>query len=267
MRSFALAAAALLTLVGTANAQGALSAGPATVELGTTQLQSPDAAVVVPTPKPMAGAHESPPTYYFVRVNNLDFGGSNAGARLAWDVNARFGTDEYRLLLKSEGEAIRGRTKDAELQVLVDTPISEFFNLQMGWRRVMAPVNRNFFAIGVEGLAPYFVDSELTLFVSEKGGAVARAKGAIDIPIVANIYTKPMIEVSAYTSDDRALETYAGIGRLKLALQTRYEVTRQIAPYFELGWERLLGRTGNAAHAAGERVENAYAVVGIGLWY
>ncbi|OJW18868.1 MAG: hypothetical protein BGO51_00125 [Rhodospirillales bacterium 69-11] len=267
MRAVTLAAVALLASVGAAHAQGASPDGTPAIRLDTDPAHAPGATMAAPTHTAMAGGHDSPPTYYFVRVNNLDFGGANAGARLAWDVNARFGTDDYRLVLKSEGEAVRGRTRDAELQVLIDTPVSEFFNLQMGWRRVIAPVNRNFFAIGVEGLAPYFVDSELTLFVSERGGAVLRAKGAVDIPIIANVYTKPMIEVNAYSSDDRALETYAGIGRMKLSLQTRYEVTRQIAPYFELGWDRLLGRTGSAAHAAGERVENAYAVVGIRLWY
>lgn len=215
----------------------------------------------------MAGEHDSPPLYYFIRVNNLDYGPARRGPQASWDVNARFGTDDYRMVLKSEGEVVKGRTKEAEVQVLFDTPISEFFNFQAGWRRVLVPVNRNFFAIGIEGLAPNFIDTEATIFISEKGGASFRIKGGIDIPVATNIFTKPSIEANLYGSDDRALGTYAGLGSVKLALQTRYEITRQFAPYVEIGWERLLGRTGSVARATGDRFENAYAVVGIRVWY
>lgn len=215
----------------------------------------------------MGGDHENPPLYYFIRLNNLDYGPARRGPLASWDVNARFGTDDYRLVVKSEGEVVRGRTKDAEVQVLFDKPISEFFNFQAGWRRVLLPVNRNFFAIGIEGLAPYFFDTEATLFISEKGGASFRAKGGIDIPVATNLFSKPSVEVNLYGSDDRALGTYAGLGSIKLALQTRYEITRQFAPYVEVGWERLLGRTGSVARSTGDRFENAYAVVGIRMWY
>lgn len=215
----------------------------------------------------MGGEHESPPLYYFIRVNNLDYGAARRGPQASWDVNARFGTDDYRLVLKSEGEVVKGRTKDAEIQVLFDTPISEFFNFQAGWRRVLLPVNRNYFAIGIEGLAPNFIDTEATIFISEKGGASFRVKGGIDIPVATNLFTKPSVEANLYGSDDRALGTYAGLGSVKLALQTRYEITRQFAPYVEIGWERLLGRTGSVARSTGDRFENAYAVVGIRVWY
>jgi copper resistance protein B len=271
IRFVAVVAAALATSVA-ANAQTVVRLQepvPAAIAPDKThQMPATEAGGRPPGQQPaMAGEHESPPVYYFIRVNNLDYGLARRGPQASWDVNARIGTDDYRLVLKSEGEAVRGRTKDAEVQLLFDMPISEFFNVQAGWRRVLAPVNRNFFAIGIEGLAPYFFDTEATIFISEKGGASLRVKSGIDIPVAANLYTKPSIEANLYGSDDRALGTYAGFGSVKLALQTRYEITRQFAPYMEMGWERLLGRTGAVARSTGDRFENAYAVVGIRMWY
>ena len=258
MRSF------LAGLVLLATTTGALAQAPAPANV---RLPPPDA---MPADRPhvaMAGEHDSAPVYSFVRVNNLDFGTARNGPQFGWDVDARIGTDDYRLRLKSEGEGLRARTKSAEVQVLFDTPISDFFNFQAGWRRVLLPANRNFFAIGIEGLAQYFFDTEATIFVSERGDASLHLKGGIDIPIAERIFSKPSVELNAYGGDDRVLGTYAGFGSVKFALQTRYEITRQFAPYFELGWERLLGRTAGMARSARDPVENAYAVVGIRMWY
>ena len=225
----------------------------------------PTAVAIARTP--MNGEHDSAPLYYFIRTNRLDYGPSQSGQRLAWDIDARIGTDEHRLLLKSEGQALKGRAKEAELQLLYSRPLTEFFDVQVGVRRLFAPTDRNYFALGVQGTAPYFFDTEATLFVSDQGQVSARLKADLDLAWTSTIYSRPSIELNAYGSDDRAAETYAGIGSLKFAIQTRYQLSRQVAPYFEIGWERLLGQTGRQARRGGERAENAYAVIGVRLMY
>jgi copper resistance protein B len=212
------------------------------------------------------GEHERAPVYSLVRLNNLDFGGSSAGQRTFWDFNARVGTDENRVSLKSEGTAIRGRTRDADVQLLYDRPISDFFDFQVGVRHVLEPANRTYFAVGVEGVAQYFFDTEATLFVSEKGQVSARVKGGLDIAITRTIYTKPALELDLYAANDRRTDQYTG-GLSRLSLQTRYEVTRQFTPYVEVGWERIFGQNGAQARRRGEGIDNLYAVVGLRLWY
>ncbi len=212
------------------------------------------------------GEHDRAPIYSFVRLNNLDFGGSGAGQRLFWDFNARVGTDENRFSFKSEGTAVRGRTRDADVQLLYDRPISDFFDFQVGIRHVLEPRDRTYFAVGVEGVAPYFFDTEATLFVSEKGQVSARAKGALDLAVTRTIYTRPALELDLYAANDRRTNQYTG-GLSRLSLQTRYEVTRQFAPYVELGWERTFGQNGANARRNGDSIDNLYAVVGLRLWY
>ena len=211
--------------------------------------------------------HSSAPIYYFFRTNRLDYGASQGGARASWDIDARIGTDEHRLVLKSEGQYVRGKGENAEVQLLYATPISEFFDFQVGARQLFVPVGRSYFAMGVQGVLPWFINTEATLFVSDRGQPSARVKAEVDVPWTGRIYSRPFVEVNAYGSDDRQAGTYAGVGTVKLALQTRYQVTRQIAPYIEIGWEKSLGQTGNAARRAGERTENAYSVVGLRLLY
>lgn len=215
----------------------------------------------------MDSEHSSAPLYYFFRANRLDYGASQEGPRGTWDIDARVGTDEHRLVLKSEGEYIKGKGQGAEVQLLYSKPISEFWDLQVGGRQSFLPIGRSYFALGVQGMLPGFIDTEATLFVSSKGQASARLKAEMDLPWTGQIYSRPSVELNAYASDDPAARTYSGIGSVKLAIQTRYQMTRQVAPYVELGWERSLGRTAMAVRAGGERVENAYAVIGLRLLY
>lgn len=259
MRGLTLAGALIgLAIAGQARAQSmpAMPAHPTA---------DPTAVAIASTT--MNGEHESAPVYYFVRTNRLDYGPSQAGQRLSWDIDARIGTDEHRLVLKSEGQALKGLTKEADLQLLYSRPISEFFDVQAGVRRLFGPTDRNYFALGVQGTAPYFFDTEATLFVSDKGQVSARLKADLDLAWTSTIYSRPSVELNAYGSDDRAAETYAGIGSVKFALQTRYQLSKQVAPYLEIGWERLLGQTGQQAERGGERAENAYAVLGVRLMY
>lgn len=213
------------------------------------------------------GGHDRAPFYYFFRANQLDYGPSQGGGRGSWDIDARIGTDQHRLVLKSEGTYVRGKGDEAEIQLLYATPLTEFLDVQVGARQSYLPVGRSYLAAGVQGLLPWFIDTEATFFLSTLGQPSARLKAEIDLPWTGWIISRPSIEVNAYGSDDRRAGTYAGIGSVKLALQTRYQMTAQIAPYVEIGWEKSVGQTGAAARQEGERIENAYSVVGLRLLY
>ena len=243
----------------------AMPSTPAMPAMPAHPIADPKAVALARTP--MKGEHDSAPMYYFVRANRLDYGPSQSGQRLSWDIDARVGTDEHRLLFKSEGQALKGRQKEAEIQLLYSRPLSEFFDIQAGVRRLFVPTNRNYFALGVQGTAPYFFDTEATLFVSDKGQVSARLKADFDLAWTPTIYSRPSVELNAYGSNDRMAETFAGVGSLKFAIQTRYEITKQIAPYLEIGWEKLLGQTARQARRGGERADNAYAVIGVRLMY
>ncbi|OYW66558.1 MAG: hypothetical protein B7Z40_11170 [Bosea sp. 12-68-7] len=206
-----------------------------------------------------------------VRLNNFDYGGSSQGDRLSWDLDALIGTYDHRLLFRTEGEQIRGQTEKAEIQLFYNRPISEFWDVNVGWRRDFFRTNRNYGAVGFRGIAPYFVEVEATAYVSEEGVLSGRLELSADLLVARSIfndngpglYLKPAIELNASAGSDRELEIRRGLTDMDLSLQLRYEFTPQIAPYVQVGWERQLGETANVARASGERISNSYAVIGI----
>lgn len=220
-------------------------------------------------PQALAGSHEVTSTRF--RLNNLDWGGSSDGDRFSWDFDARVGTLDDRIFLRTEGTQLRGRTEDAELQLFYNRRLSEFWDVNIGWRRDFNPTNRNYGAFGFSGIAPYFFEVEATAYVSEEGTLSARLELSTDLLIARQVfgdngpglYLRPSVDTNLAAADDRELGTRAGITDVKFALQARYEFTPRIAPYVELGWERQLGATANARRQDGERPLNSYLVLGI----
>lgn len=205
------------------------------------------------------------------RLNQFDWGGSAEGNRFSWDFDARIGTADHRVFLRTEGAATRGRTKDAELQLFYNRRLSTFWDFNVGWRRDFLRGNRNHAAIGLSGIAPYFYEVEATAYVSERGIASGRLEMSTDLLVARQVfgdngpglYLRPRIATNVQSGDDREMRRFAGFTDVRLSAQLRYEFTPRIAPYVEVGWERLLGRTATEMRHEGDRVSSSYAVFGI----
>jgi copper resistance protein B len=216
-------------------------------------------------------AHNHNAIGYVLRLNELAYGGSSLGDRFNWDFDARIGTLDHRLWFRTEGEQIRGQTERAEIQLFYNRPVSEFWDVNIGWRRDFFRTNRNYGAFGFSGIAPYFFEVEATAYVSEGGILSGRLELSTDLLVARSIfndsgpglYLRPAMELNASAGNDRELEIRRGLTDVELSLQLRYEFTPQIAPYIQVGWERELGETANQSRANGERISNSYAVIGI----
>ncbi len=218
-----------------------------------------------------AYAHSHDAISSVFRLNEFGYGGSSQGSRFNWDFDARIGTYDHRLWFRTEGEQIRGQTERAEIQLFYNRPITEFWDVNFGWRRDFFRTNRNYAAFGLSGIAPYFLEVELTGYVSENGVLSGRLELATDFLVARNVfgddgpglYLKPALELNASAGNDRELEVRRGFTDVELSLQLRYEFSPRIAPYMQVGWERQLGATSNESRAGGERISNSYAVIGI----
>ena len=186
------------------------------------------------------------------------------GTVSAWDLRGWIGTDENKLWLKSEGEVLEGKdTKSAELWALYSRNISTFWDAQIGIRHDEKPHALNYLAFGANGLAPYFFETEVHIFVSEKGDTTARLREENDFLITQKFITQPYVEMNVSAQDIPEQKLGAGINNGTFGLQTRYEITRAVAPYIDIHYERKLGETATLARKNREDREDA--VVGVGL--
>jgi copper resistance protein B len=195
------------------------------------------------------------------------FNGTNTEFR--WEGQGWVGTDYDKLWIKSEGTLQgNGALDDGQQQFLYSRAITTFFDLQGGLRSDLdsRPV-RNWAAAGIQGLAPYFFDLEVTGYASGEGHLAAKLEASYDLLLTQRLILQPQIELNIYSKADPARLVGAGFSDIDTGLRLRYELSRKFAPYLGIVYEGKFGQTANLAQRAGESTGDLRFVFGIRTWF
>jgi len=194
-----------------------------------------------------------------------DTSGDNA---YSWSAQGWLGKDLQKLWFKTEGERVGGETEEAELQFLYSKAIASYWELQFGVRHDFKPSpSQSWAVIGVQGLAPYFFETGIALFVGESGQTALRLEGEYEMLITQRLILTPEIEVNFYGQDDVEFGIGSGLSDLGAGLRLRYEIRREFAPYIGVNWSKLFGQTKDFANNAGESTSEAQLVIGFRAWF
>lgn len=217
-----------------------------------------------------AGMEDDPLLTKFM-VNKLEWRAADDKNRIAWDADFWIGKDLNKLWLKTEGEAKDGKLDEAELQILYDRAVDPNWDLQAGYRRDMyqepGKPDRNWLAIGFEGLAPYDFDIETALYVGEGARTAFRFDVEYEILLTQQLILTPEAEIDLYGKEDPATGTGSGLSSSEAGLRLRYEIKREFAPYIGVNWEKLYGKTRDYAREDGEDTEDVQFVMGVRVWF
>ncbi|MCF8039627.1 MAG: copper resistance protein B [Desulfohalobiaceae bacterium] len=189
---------------------------------------------------------------------------------LLWDVEAWIGSDYNKLYLESEGTRLihQGKFEEAEVELLYGRTIASFWDLRAGIRHDFEPhPTRTFAALGVQGLAPYWFETEATAYLSEDGDVSANLEVEYDILLSQRLILQPRLEAGLAVQEVEELGIGQGLTDVELGIRLRYEIRREFAPYIGLSWARKLGETANLAEAEGEETGLVSFVSGVRFWF
>ena len=192
--------------------------------------------------------------------------GSNTEFR--WEGQGWAGTDYDKLWIKSEGTLSKGAVDDGQDQFLYSRAITTYFDLQGGLRSdIDSRPTRNWAAFGIQGLAPYFFDLEVTGFVSGEGHLAAKLEASYDVLMTQRLILQPQIELNVYSKADPARLVGAGFSDIDTGLRLRYEISRKFAPYIGFAYTQSFGETATFTRNNGGTVHNPRFVFGARIWY
>ena len=174
----------------------------------------------------------------------------------------------HQALIKFEGDAARGRLHDARTELLWGYAVAPFWDTQLGLRidGGQGPT-RTWLAFGVEGTAPYHIDTRATAYLGQGGRAALRLELAYDAYLTQKLVLQPRTEWTLNSRDDAARGVGRGLSSAIAGLRLRYEITPQIAPYVGVEWQRGFGRTADLLRAGGERAGTTRWVAGVSFWF
>jgi len=175
-----------------------------------------------------------------VLIDELEYrdgDGSNNGA--VWDAEARYGNDYDKALLRTEGVWNSGSEAQGRADLLWDRIITRWWSLQAGSRYDFGDgPGRGWAALGIAGIAPYWIDVEATAYLGSRGTVAGRFKSETDLLLTQRLILQPEVELNAYSHANAERDQGAGLSDLQAALRLRYAIRREIAPYAGVSWVR-----------------------------
>lgn len=192
-------------------------------------------------------------------------GGDNA---TAYDLQAWFGRDFDKAVLKAEGEAAGGTLHEARTELLWGHAITPYWDAQLGVRYDAGTgPDRGWLAFGVQGLAPYWFEVEATAYLGDGGRSALRLAASYDLLLTQKLILQPRGEAQFYGKNDPARTIGSGLSHATLGLRLRYEFSRQLAPYLGLERAGSFGRTADYLRTEGARAQQTRWLAGVRFWF
>ncbi|MBI1396838.1 MAG: copper resistance protein B [Betaproteobacteria bacterium] len=218
-----------------------------------------------PIPRPrMADEH----SFGSLLVNRLETVRTTDTNSATYDVQGWYGRDYDRATLKGEGDIDRRHLQTARTELLWSHAFASYWDSQLGIRHDNGSgPDRNWLAVGVQGLAPYWFDVEATAYVGPAGRSALRLSAEYELLITQRLILQPRLEGRLYGRDDPERGIGNGLSDVVAGMRLRYEITRQFAPYLGVEWAGTFGDTRRLARDAGERTSETRLVAGLRVWF
>jgi len=206
--------------------------------------------------------------YGALLVNRLERSYGEDDNATAYDAQAWLGTSYDRLVVKAEGERSSGELEHARTELLLGHALTAYWDAQLGIRYDSGEgPNREWLAVGIQGLAPYWFELDATAYLGSNGRTALRLEADYELLVTQRLILQPRIEANAYGKSDRERGIGSGLSDVAAGLRLRYEITRQFAPYVGVEWVRRYGETEDLAREAGGRSDDTRLVAGIRFWF
>lgn len=191
---------------------------------------------------------------------------ANAGV---FDLQAWYGTTFDRLVIKTEGDFSEGSIEENQTDILWGHAVSAYWDTQAGVRLDYNKEgeNRQWLAFGLQGLAPYWFELDMTAYVDERGNTAFTLEAEYELLLTQKLIIQPRAEITLYGKNDKQNELGSGLSSSAIGFRVRYEFTRQFAPYIGVEWSNKFGNTADYATSSGQSSNNTAFVAGIKFWF
>lgn len=206
--------------------------------------------------------------YGMLLIDQLEYGWNDDNESLNFDMQGWYGNDYDKVWMKAEGANTPDGLGATRTELLWDHAIATFWGAQLGVRHDSGEgPGRNWLAVGVQGLAPYWFDVDAAVYLGESGRSAARLDVEYDLLLTQRLVLQPNFQLNLYGKSDPARAIGSGLSDAELGVRLRYEISRQFAPYIGVSWERKFGETADFARSAGKDVRERQWLVGVRMWF
>ena len=221
----------------------------------------------------------------FLLADVLEYQPNASDRPVSFEGLAWIGGDYRRVFLRAQGDVpTTGEGGEVQGDVLFGRLLTPFWTAVAGARvdsrvagvhRVTGGaqagdgggrVTRGMLAVGLVGIAPFWLEMEPMLYVSQDGDVSAEFETAFDLLLTQRLIVQPRLELSAAVQRVPEFGVGSGLNDVEVGARLRYEIRRKFAPYVGVSWVRRTSGTAAMARGAGEPVSAGVVVAGVRMW-
>jgi copper resistance protein B len=218
-----------------------------------------------PTPRLRLGDEHSLGALW---VDRFEMVRSSSNTSAAYDLQGWYGRNYDRVVIKAEGDYDNGKLESSDTELLWSHAVSGYWDAQLGARYDSGDgPNRSWLAVGMQGLAPYWFELDITAYVGDSGRTAVGLEAVYELLFTQKLIFQPRLEAMAYGKSDDARGLGSGLSDLALGLRLRYEIRREFAPYVGVEWAGTFGGTADNVRNEGQDTSEARAVAGVRFWF
>jgi copper resistance protein B len=178
------------------------------------------------------------------------------------------GRDLRKVWLKFDLEHADGELEEAELQALYGIAVAPYWDVQFGLRQDVRPRPRNTWGVlTLQGVAPYFIDTDLALFVGEGGAVAARLAFEYELLFTQDLSLSPAVELELHGQNDRDTGMGSGLSEIEVGLRLSYQILKELVPYVGVEYSKKFGNTADFSRLADEETSDTSWVIGLSFWF
>lgn len=224
--------------------------------------------LLVFAPHRAAAMGEADPLLASVRIDRLERDLGAAAPRWLTEVEGWLGRDRDKLWLDLDAERDVAHLEELEIQVRYGRAIAPYWDLRAGLRQDLHPApERTALALGVKGLAPYWVETDANLYWYENGLVGLEAELEHELLFTQRLALAGRVETGWFGRSDAASGRGGGLDRVEAGLYLRYHLRREFAPYLGFTAHRRFGNGADFARATGEVATDLRLVLGLHAWW
>ena len=213
------------------------------------------------------GMGNDDPIIAMVKIDQLEWRNADEDTPLVLEADAWLGKDLQKLWLKTEVERVDDETEELVLELYYSQAFAPYWDWQVGVRRDFKPEpDRDWLALGVIGLAPYFFEIDTSLYFDAEGRSALSFSAEYELMLTQRLVLVPEFELNAYGKDDLPRGIKAGFSDASFSARLGYEIRREFAPYIGINWNTALGGSADLLDDAGEETSEAEFVIGLRAW-
>ena len=210
--------------------------------------------------------------YTKLYIDRLEYARSDENG-MNMDAMLRIGGDYNRLVLKAEGEHTFNDAGVMSVDMVYSRIVSPYWDVQAGLAMdaVMHQQSDNkqrySAVVGLMGLAPYWFETDFSLYVSEQGDVSGVLELEYEWLFSQRLILQARGETMAAMQSVADWGVYGGFNQLDAGLRLRYEIKREFAPYVGIEYGRALGNAARAKQDASLEPGEISFLAGVRMWF